>query len=43
MAAAKALVGGAAVALDRLSAHRIVLASTLLAVAEVGGPEGPDC
>ena len=43
MAAAKTLVGGAAVALDRLSAHRIVLASTLLAVAEVGGPEGPDC
>ena len=33
MWAAKALVGGVASAMDRLSSHRIVLASTLLAVA----------
>jgi hypothetical protein len=43
MAAAKAVVGVVALAVDRLSAHRIVPASTLLAVAEDEGPGGPDC
>ena len=43
IAAAKAAVGGAALACDRLTGHRIVLASTLLAVAEDDGPGGPDC
>lgn len=43
IAAAKAVVGGVASALDQLTGHRIVLASTLLAVAEDGGPGGADC
>lgn len=42
IAAAKAVVGAVALALDRASAHRIVLASTLLATAAHAGPRGAD-
>jgi SAM-dependent methyltransferase len=43
IAAAKAVVGGVALGVGTLTGHRIVLASTLLAVAEDGGPGGADC
>jgi SAM-dependent methyltransferase len=43
IAAAKALVGGVALAAGRLTGQRIVLASTLLAVAELAGSGGADC